>query len=62
LEFRESTDKGREVGFVVLTIEPCTVPSLERRFQRKIEETGTRASLEAYASYVFPVGGAPLVL
>jgi hypothetical protein len=62
LEFKKSDDEGVEEGFVVLAIEPCTVPSLERRFHRKIEKTSTRVSLEAYASYNFPVRGARLVL
>jgi hypothetical protein len=61
-EFRESTDKGGKAGFVVLVVEPCSMPSSERRFQRKIEKTSRRASLEAYTPYNFPVGGARLVL
>jgi hypothetical protein len=51
-----------EVGFIVLAIELGTVPSLERRFRREIKKTSTRVSLEAYAPYNFPDGGAQLVL
>jgi hypothetical protein len=62
LEFEKSTDEGWEVRFMVLAIEPCTVPSPKRRFQRKIKKTSMRSSLEAYAPYDFFVGGAQLVL
>jgi hypothetical protein len=55
LEFGMSANKGGEAGIMVLTIEPCTMPSPERRFQRS-----TRVTLEAYGSYDFPVGGARL--
>jgi hypothetical protein len=34
-----------EARFMVLTIEPCSVPSPERVLQRKIEKTSTRSSL-----------------
>jgi hypothetical protein len=33
LEFGESADKRREAGFVVLTIEPCLVPSRREDFK-----------------------------
>jgi hypothetical protein len=62
LKFRKSADEGGEAGSVVLTIEPCTMPSLETRFQRKIEKTSTRETLKAYAPYDFPIAGAWLVL
>jgi hypothetical protein len=32
LEFGESVDEPREAKFMVLAVEPCPVPSPERRF------------------------------
>jgi hypothetical protein len=45
LELEESAYEGGEDGFVVLTIEPYSMPSLEGIFQGKIKKTSTRASL-----------------
>jgi hypothetical protein len=45
LDHAESAYKGGEDGFVVLTVEPCSVPSLERIFEGKIKKTSTRVSL-----------------
>jgi hypothetical protein len=61
LELRELAYKEREARFVILTIEPCSMPSPERIFQGKIKETSTRAGLEAYAPYDFLIGDAQLV-
>jgi hypothetical protein len=45
LELRESAYEGGEAGFMVLAVEPCSMPSPERIFQGKIKKTSTRASL-----------------
>jgi hypothetical protein len=45
LELRESAYEGTEIGFMVLIVEPCSVPSLEEFFQGKIKKTSTRVSL-----------------
>jgi hypothetical protein len=34
-----------EVGFMVVAVEPCFVPSPERIFQGEIEKTSTRTGL-----------------
>jgi hypothetical protein len=61
LELRELAYEWREAQFMVLTIEPCAVPSLRRRFQGKIKEVSTRASLKAYPSNDFLICGTRLV-
>jgi hypothetical protein len=45
LELGELAYEGGEAGFVVLTVEPCSMPSPKRIFQRKIKKTSTRVSL-----------------
>jgi hypothetical protein len=45
LELGESSHEGGEARFMVLTVEPCSMPSLERILQGKVEETSTRLSL-----------------
>jgi hypothetical protein len=35
IELGESAHEGREVGFMILAIEPCPVPSPKRSFQGK---------------------------
>jgi hypothetical protein len=61
LELKESAYDRGEVGFLVLTVEPCSVPSPERIFQGKFKKTSTRVSLQANAEYDFSVCGARLV-
>jgi hypothetical protein len=39
LEIGKSSHEGGEARFMVLTVEPCSVPSLERILQGKVEET-----------------------
>jgi hypothetical protein len=39
LELRESAYEGGEAGFVVLTVEPCSLPSLEGIFQGNIKKS-----------------------
>jgi hypothetical protein len=58
----ESAHEGREAGFMIISIEPCLVPSPNRSFQGKIEEANMRVSLETYAPNNLPVGGTQLVL
>jgi hypothetical protein len=38
MELKESAYEGRETRFVVLTVEPCSVPSPERFFLREDQE------------------------
>jgi hypothetical protein len=61
LELEELADEGGEARFVILAVQPCSMPSPERIFQGKIKDTSTRAVLEACAPYNFPVGSARLV-
>jgi hypothetical protein len=61
MEHRELAYEGGEAGFMVLVVEPCSVPSSERIFQGKINKTSTGASLQSYAAYDFPVSSARLV-
>jgi hypothetical protein len=49
LKCRELAYKRREVGFVILIVEPHPVPSPEGSLHRKIEEAGVRAGLETHA-------------
>jgi hypothetical protein len=62
LEFRELVDEGREDGFMVLAIEPGPMLSSKRRFQGKVEEASTWASLKTDSPNNFAVGGTWLVL
>jgi hypothetical protein len=57
----ESSHEGGEARFMVLIVEPCSVPSPERILQGKVEKTSTRLSLYAYTTYDFPICGARLV-
>jgi hypothetical protein len=50
LELEEPAYKWREVGSVVLAIEPCSVRSPERSFQRKVEEASVRMGLKTYST------------
>jgi hypothetical protein len=61
LKLGEPAYKWREAGFVVLSIEPCSMPSPERSFQRKVEEASARAGLKTYSSNNLPVSGTQLV-
>jgi hypothetical protein len=61
LELGESSHEGREARFMILIVEPCFVPSLERVLQGKVEKTSMRSSLLAYATYDFPICGARLI-
>jgi hypothetical protein len=45
LELEKSAYEGREVGFVLLTVEPCFMTSPERILQGEIKETSTREGL-----------------
>jgi hypothetical protein len=61
LELGELAYEGGEARFRVLVVEPCPMPTLEGIFQRKIQKTSTRVSLEANAAYDHPVCGTRLV-
>jgi hypothetical protein len=45
LELEELGYEGGEAEFVVLTVEPCSVPSPDGVFLGKIKKTSTRANL-----------------
>jgi hypothetical protein len=45
LELGKLAYEGREAGFMVLIVEPCSMPSAKRIFQGEIKETSTRAGL-----------------
>jgi hypothetical protein len=60
LELREMAYEWREAGFMVLAIEPCSVPSTERSFQRKVEESSVRADLKTYSPNNLLVSGTRL--
>jgi hypothetical protein len=62
LELEELAYEWREAGFVVLTIEPCPVPSLKRSFQRMVEEASARMTLKTYALNNLLVGSTRLIL
>jgi hypothetical protein len=47
---------------MVLTIEPCPVPSPKRGFQGKIKEASMRASLKTYSPNDLLVGSTWLIL
>jgi hypothetical protein len=61
LELRESANKLREVGLVVLAVELGSMPSPKRAFQRTIKEASARVGLQAYTSDNLPFSGAWLV-
>jgi hypothetical protein len=61
-ELRESTNKGQEARFMVFTIKPGLVPSLERSLHWQIQEATARACLEAYAANNLSFIGTVLIL
>jgi hypothetical protein len=61
LELKESANKWRGAGLVVLVVEPGSMPSSKRAFQWKTKEVGTRAGLEAYAPDNLLIGGTWLI-
>jgi hypothetical protein len=61
LKFREPAYKRREVGFMVLVVEPCLVPSPKGSLHQKVKEAGTRAGLETHAPNNLTISGTRLV-
>jgi hypothetical protein len=61
LELGESTNKREEARFMVLTIEPCPMPSLQGSFQGKVKKAGAKAGLKTYAPNDFPICGTRLI-
>jgi hypothetical protein len=61
LVFRESAYKGRQVGFMVLTIEPGHVPSLKRSHHREFKKATSRVSLETHTLNNLSVSGTRLI-
>jgi hypothetical protein len=50
-----------EARFMVLTVEPCPVPSLKRSLHRKIKKAGARAGLKTHTPNDLTVSGTQLV-
>jgi hypothetical protein len=61
LKFRESDYKRREAGFVVLTVEPCPVPSRKGGLHRKVKKADARVGLETHAPDNLAVSGTRLI-
>jgi hypothetical protein len=61
LELEWSTYKRREGRLMVLAIEPCPMPSLEKSFQRKVEEASVRAGLKTYTPNNLSVSGTRVI-
>jgi hypothetical protein len=61
LKFREPAYKRREVGFMILTVEPHHVPSSKKSLHQKVKEASTRASLETHTPDNLAVTGTRLV-
>jgi hypothetical protein len=61
LKFRESAYERREAGSVLLTLEPCLVPSPKGSLHMKVKEAGARAGLETHALDNLEVSGARLI-
>jgi hypothetical protein len=49
LKFRELAYKRREVGFMILTVEPRLMSSPKGNLHQKVKEADARAGLEAHA-------------
>jgi hypothetical protein len=62
LELRESANKRRDASFMVLTIEPCPMPSPQGRFHGNVQKASVRAGLKTYAPNDFLVYDARLIL
>jgi hypothetical protein len=58
----EAANEGREARFMVFTIKPGLMPSLEQGLQWEIQEAAMRVSFEAYAANKLPLIGAELIL
>jgi hypothetical protein len=54
-------NEGREARFMVLTIEPSLIPSLERSFNGEVKKAAIGVSLETNAPDDFSVTGARLI-
>jgi hypothetical protein len=61
LKFRESAYERREVGSMLLALEPCLVPSPKGSLHMKVKEVGTRAGLETHALDNLEVSDAQLI-
>jgi hypothetical protein len=61
LKFWELAYKSREAGFIVLTVEPCPVPSQKGSLHMKVKEASARAGSETHAPDNLTVSGTRLV-
>jgi hypothetical protein len=57
MELGKSTNERSEARFMIVTIEPCYVPSAKRSFHGKFEKASTRVGLKTYAPYDLSVSG-----
>jgi hypothetical protein len=49
LKFRELAYERREAGFVVLTVEPCPMPSSKGSLHQDVNEASVKAGLETHS-------------
>jgi hypothetical protein len=61
LKFREPAYKRREVGFLILIVEPCLVPSPKGSLHQKVKEPSVRVGFETHAPDNLLVSGTLLV-
>jgi hypothetical protein len=61
LELGESAYKRREAGFMVLIVEPCSMPSTEGRLHGEFKEASERVGLKTHAPNNLAVSGAQLI-
>jgi hypothetical protein len=61
LKLRESNYERREARFVVLTVEPRSMPTPKRSLHRKVKEASARVGLETHTSDNLAVSSAQLV-
>jgi hypothetical protein len=60
-ELGKSANQRTGARVMILSIEPYTIPSPNRSFQRKVEEASVRASLKTYALDNLLVSGTQLI-
>jgi hypothetical protein len=58
---RKTPDEGGKAWLMIFTVKPLHMPTLERRFQRKVEEIAVWTSLDTNAANHLPSSSAGLV-
>jgi hypothetical protein len=61
LKLRESAYERRETKFMVLAVEPHSVPSSKGILHWKVQEASVRAGLKTHTSVNLAISGAPLI-